>query len=116
MFDGDALRRAVALSQLGHELVQWLGDQVAGGGLSFGRAHGTMSVQAAARDWIERNLTTLPACCRPVDADVPAFANLVSTYFLTSFELAPPGQKRLRSDGCWCDWCTWVESSSSLRP
>ena len=108
MFDPDVIRRAVALSQLGHELVQWLGDVVAGGGLSFGRAHGTMSVQTAARDWIEHNLSTLPARCRPDDADVPAFANLVSTYFLTSFELTPPGQKRMRSDGCWCNWCTWA--------
>jgi hypothetical protein len=117
MIDRDALERAFLLSRQAYELMKWIGDAVANRTVAFDRAHGTMSMPAAARDWFEHNYDCLPERARPPREDLAAFANLVSTYLDTSFDLKPAGQQRLESHcGCYCELCVALVDASSLVP
>jgi hypothetical protein len=117
MFNRDALERAVKLQQKSYELLKWLSQSVDKGTVTFGRAHGAMSAPAAARDWLEHNLLNLPEACRPAEEELQEFANLFSTYLLTSFQLEANARKHLRSDcGCFCSMCSYLVSAHRLKP
>jgi hypothetical protein len=115
VFDREQLERAVALSEMGHDFMKWLGDRDRDAALLYQQAHVEVSVPDATRDWVERNYSSIPARCRPSPEDLASFGNLVGTYLETSFDLVQ-GRRQLASDcGCLCPVCASFSDMSSLK-
>lgn len=115
VFDREQLERAVALSNLGHAFMKWLGERDRDAALEFDRTHERLSVPEATRDWVERNYLAIPVHCRPGREDLASFSNLIGTYLETSFDLVPGRSKFETSNGCFCSVCTSFIDMSSLK-
>ncbi len=97
--------------------MRWLAEQVDKGTLPFDRIHSALSIEQTAQQWLEHNLSLLPAHCRPSSEDLPAFANLFASYLVTSFDfVAEPNKRKVSECGCMCEWCTRLVSLSHLQP
>src|SRR4026208_2293571 len=110
------LERALDLQQKGYQLFLWLGSLADSAKVPFDQVHEAATMSEAARRWLERHRGTLPERCRTDPADIEAFANIVSSFLISSFDLvAHPGTKRVTDCGCICEWCSYAVAASHLR-
>jgi hypothetical protein len=99
VLDPDRLAAVLALHEMGYALLRWIGDGVATGTMSFTHAHEWIETPGAARAWVEGSYDDLPSTVRPAREHLAAFANLLSTYLDSSFELIENRPHRLVDDG-----------------
>ena len=117
MFERTTIERAVDLQQRSYKLLKWMADAVDRGFISFGAAHTFSTLPEATSAWIEEHYLNLPNAARPERADLPAFANLFSTYLDNSFDLVEqPGQRLYSPDAhCFCPLCSWLVAIPRLQ-
>jgi hypothetical protein len=116
MFDREELTRVVTLQQKSYKLLQWVGEALRSGTLHFNIVHQALGLSDAAREWLERNWSGLPAEVRPDREDIPAFAHLFASYLTTSFNLVEQAGWRWESGkGCRCSFCSYLVAVDQLR-
>lgn len=114
MFSRETLARVIDLQQRSYDLLTWMNDALKKGNLRFTTAHGAISLPSAAQEWLERHLLNIPEAARPDLKDLGAFAHIFSSYLATSFSVTEK-PRRVSSDGCYCEWCTYVLSLPHLK-
>src|SRR5580700_4800690 len=87
MMDRIETERVVALQMKSYRMLRWLADTVSSGRLDFNTLHGSMEFAEAAREWIGRNMASIPSDTRPDTDDLDEFAHLFASYLNTSFEI-----------------------------
>ena len=113
------LRRAVDLQQRSYRLLRWMGEAIPKGIVSFDRVHRAVSAVEAAADWVGFHYQNIPIEARPPSKapdDLAAFANMLTSYLETSFDLVANPRRRLVSDcGCYCSYCAHMAAGQNLR-
>ncbi len=119
MFNKDELKRAVRTQQRTYRLLKWMNSAMDKGFISPETAHEYTTASEVAQEWIEKHFYNLPDDGRPERYDkeeIEAYANMLSTYLLTSFEIDEQPGKLLKSDcGCYCQMCSYLIAAPHLR-
>ncbi len=112
------MARALTLQKKGYALVRYMAGLSDIGAVSRRGTHDAFSDAQVARLWLDEARPMIPDDYLPNDdADLDAFANLVASYLLTSFELEKPRENQRSVDGAWCCFmCVRIEQMSGLRP
>ena len=82
--------------------------------VSFQVMHQATSSSDAACEWLRRHQANLPTHARPDDDDWMALANLLVSYFATSFTLTATPSTRVIPKMCCCGWCSTIISVNHL--
>ena len=89
------------------------------GFISTETAHKYTTASEVAAEWIDKHFYNLPDDARPEQygkEEIEAYANMLSTYMLTSFEIDEQPGKLLESGcGCYCPMCSYLVAVSHLR-
>ena len=119
MFDCKELREAVNIQQRTYRLLQWISMAMHKGFVTFQTGHEYASASDVAAEWIGEHFYNLPANARPECYDknkIQAYANVFSTYLLTSFDIIEkPGWRLVSGCGCYCPMCAHLVAASHLR-
>lgn len=118
MLDEKELRDSVDLQKRSYGLLKWVAESVRNGKMAFNQIHEYTTAVESARDWLQICGADVPAMYRPpADAErFQRFANLFSSYLLTSFDLVEKPRGRLVSfDGCYCPFCMHLVAAPHLR-
>jgi hypothetical protein len=117
MFNIAELKRAVNIQKRAYLLLKWMNTAMVKGFITTDTAHKYTTASEVAFEWIERHYENLPINARPERNDtdeLSAYANMLSTYMLTSFNIEEEPIK-LTTIGCKCPMCIAFASSSHLR-
>lgn len=119
MFDKGELTGAVEIQRRSYRLLRWIGEAIPRGFIRFERAHEYATEAEAAEEWIAEHYANLPEDCRPParrGRELRRFANCLSSYLLTSFDLlSNPGTRLDSACGCYCSMCAYVSAAPHLR-
>lgn len=117
MFELQETTRVVDLQQKSYKLLRWAGDSLQSGTLNFKTVHTALGLSEAAKEWVGRNLASIPREARPDPDDLDTFAHLFASYLETSFDLIPQPGQRLTSacNGCACRFCSYLVAADHLR-
>jgi len=119
MFNQTELTKAIELQKKSFILLKWLESAISQGFVSASAAHSYSSASEAAFEWISRHYSNIPPDCRPerpAREELEPFANMFSSYLLTSFDLVEnPGMKRVSKCGCSCPICSYLIAAPHLR-
>ena len=119
MFIKEDLKRAVRIQQRTYRLLKWMNTAMDKGFISPETAHEYATASEVAKEWIEKHFHNLPNDGRPEQFDkkeIEAYANMLSTYMLTSFEIEEQPRKHLKSNcGCYCPMCSYLVAAPYLR-
>lgn len=106
MLTREKVEQAIRVQRTGYELIRWLYEPGRLRSMSFAENHAAASETRAAAAWLRRNRDRIPAELLPTDEDWDAFANMLTSFQLTS---ADAGWRAPLPDGaCTCRWCTNV--------
>jgi len=111
------LDRAVRLQRQAYALLVWLQNHLDQALFPTHEAHSVMDSRAVAQQWIEANLSNLPADVAPAAAEISSLAALFSSYLTTSFDIVDNPSYRLQTTtGCLCDVCAHLARCTHLQP
>jgi hypothetical protein len=120
MFDEAELEEALELHRRTYLLILWVGNAIQRGFIRFERAHEYSTVSEAAEAWLAHHFLNLPVDARPLERSGPKlrrYANFFVSYLQVSFELdSYPELRRVSQNGCFCSFCSSLESASHLKP
>jgi hypothetical protein len=106
---------AVELQRKSYGLLRWITDAVGKGELTFSTAHDYATASESFREWLTTYTRQVPGKWRPrmsEPREVTFFANLFTSYLLTSFELVEaPGLRKTSEYGCSCELCSRLVAS-----
>jgi hypothetical protein len=119
VFDEKELRSAVDAQRRSYRLLRWVATAVERGFIQFNRAHAYARDADAAAAWIDQHFADLPVDGRPEErsgAPLRRFANVFTTYLLTSFEIVKsPGVRLASACGCFCPFCAHLSAAPRLK-
>jgi hypothetical protein len=120
MLDPNDIAKALELQTKTYGLLQWVGDAVRKGTLTFSTAHQYATAAESMRDWLVTYSRAIPGKWRPRLSDpdeVRQFVNLFVSYLTTSFDLLEePGLRAVStSDGCVCEFCRRLVAASHVK-
>lgn len=116
MLDHNDLTLALDLHRRSYRLLLWLGDRARQNENLAHVLHESISVDAAAFEWLSRLYECLPKDTRPERPFLQQYANFFSTYITTSFELNPQQTRTISRCGCYCPYCSYIVAASRLKP
>ena len=112
MLDRQAIAKAVSIQRKTYRLLKWMETALEKGFVSTKAAHRYTTATDAVVQWIDEHYWNLPPDCRPAGVDdehVQPFANMLSTYLLTSFDFVEqPGHRLVSECGCYCPMCSYL--------
>jgi hypothetical protein len=118
MFDVDEVEAVLELHRRTYRLILWVGKAIERGFIPFDRAHEYSTAIESAEAWLDQHYLDLPTDARPAarsGAGLRPYANFLISYLQASFELdSYPGLRRVSRTGCYCVFCSRLESASHL--
>lgn len=120
MLDEKDLIEAVELQRKSYGLFRWWVETLVQKGTPlFDLAQHHESSARTAKEWLDYMVRShLPPRYRPGSSDpahLERYANIFSSYLLTSFELVTNPGYRVVTDGCNCEMCTHLVAAPNLR-
>lgn len=120
MLKPDEVLEAVQLQAKTYGLLQWVGDEVRKGTLTFSTAHQYATATQSMQEWLVTYSRTIPGKWRPRMSrpdEVKKFVNLFTSYLATSFDLLEePGLRSVAGvDGCHCHFCRTMVAASHIK-
>ena len=119
MLDEKKLTATVGLQKKTYKLLSWLETAIDKGFVHPSKAREHASAPDAAADWVSKHFLNLPPACRPDstdEKDIRPFATMLSSYLMTSFDIAMDPGQRLFVDHCPCPMCSFLIAAPHFRP
>lgn len=116
MFEIDNLTVIIDLQNRSFDLLRWVKSSLIKGTLDFSIAHGAMSTNEAAKEWISRHLQNIPEKARPTEGNIDIFAHLFASYITTSFDIIENPKQQIQSKNrCFCKFCSYLGRGDQLK-